>query len=338
MISAADVHWLDRAFGAVLSRAELFSEGWGDAELLAFLSQPVPTEEAPPPALDITWEAPSVLAGIHRRAGSFVSPAAELLRSPATKLARFELLVPSNAVSGGGEPVLSRELPLCLYLASSGEEGFMRRRTFAAPLVRRGIGALILENPFYGRRRPEGQRSAALRSVAEQLAMNRATVRESRALLAHFRARGLERLAVSGYSMGGFMSALTVTRCPFPVAAIPCATGLSPAPVFVEGVLSRSIVWPELARAIGDERAAREKLAGILHAVADYLLKAPRPRAAIIVAAKQDGFVLPRDVEELARAWPQAELRWVGGGHVSAYLRHQTTMRRAIVDAIARLA
>ena len=167
--------------------------------------------------------------------------------------------------------------------------------------------------------------------------MNRATVRESRALLSHFKTRGLNRLAVSGYSMGGFISAVTVTRCPFPVAAIPCAAGLSPAPVFVEGALSTSIEWDSLSRASGGERAARERLAEILHAVADYLIGAPKPKVAILVAAKHDGFVQASQVEALARAWPDAELRWVEGGHISAYVRHQSVMRRAITDALARL-
>jgi dienelactone hydrolase len=327
-------HWLDRAFGRLIGRASLFREGWGDPQALAFLTRPAPTEEGEAPELAIAWEKPSELGGIVRRAGSFTSPAAELLPDPATKLARIELLAPRSAMKHGE---LSPDLPICLHLASSGEEGFMRRRMFAAPLVRRGIAALILENPFYGVRRPEGQRSYQLRSVVDQLAMSRATVREARALLGTFRARGHERLAVSGYSMGGSIAALTVTRCPFPVAAIPCAAGLSPAPVFVEGVLSEAIEWNALAEAHGGVDEARAHLAELLDRAAAYLLTAPKPKAAILVAAKEDGFVAPRDVEALARAWPDAELRWLEGGHVSAYLSGQPAMRKAISDAIAKL-
>lgn len=319
-------HWLDRAVGRFLGRSTLFKDGWGDAEILDALAKPVPTEEAPSP-IDIVWDAPQSFGGVVRKSGSFLSPASELLADEATKRARIELLAPASSMRA-----------LCLHLSSSGEEGFMRRRTFALPLVRRGIGALILENPFYGKRRPKGQRAYFVRSVAEQLAMNRATVREARALLTAFRNDGVEKLAVSGYSMGGFMSALTATRCPFPVAAIPCAAGLSPAPVFVEGALSHSIDWGVLSRDAGDgAAAARARLAEILHAVADYLVNAPKPKSAILVAAKDDGFVRARDVEALARAWPDAEVRWLEGGHVSAYLAHRSVMRHAIIDAIERL-
>lgn len=316
---------MDRAVGHFLGRASLFKEGWGDAVTLSELSKPAPTEDHPSP-IDIVWDAPQSFAGVTRRTGTFLSPAFELLHDDATRTARIEVLRPASSMRA-----------LCLHLASSGEEGFMRRRTFALPLVKRGIGAVILENPFYGRRRPKGQQGYFVRSVAEQLMMNRATVREARALLAHYRGEGVEKLAVSGYSMGGFMSALTATRCSFPVAVIPCAAGLSPAPVFVEGVLSRSIEWRSLSESDGGEVAARAKLAEILHAVAGYLVTAPKPKSAILVAARDDGFVHARDVEALARAWPDAELRWLEGGHVSAYLQHRSVMRRAIADAIDRL-
>lgn len=327
------IHWLDRAFGAFLSRASLFSQGWGDEETLALLARPAPTDPGAPEAIEIAWEAPQVLAGVYRRCGSFTTPALDLLKERETQTARFELLAPRDRVDGDR---LHGDLPLCLYLSSTGEEGFMRRRIFAMPLVNKGLAALILENPFYGRRRPIGQRAAMVRSVAEQFAMNRATVRESKALLEYFRDRGSRFFAVSGYSMGGFMAALTATRCNFPIAAIPCAAGLSPASVFVEGVLSRSVEWPVLSKELGED-AARARLAGMLHAVAEYMHRAPKPAVAIVVAAKHDGFVRASDVEALGRAWPHAELRWVEGGHVSGYLRHQPVMRRAIADAVDRL-
>lgn len=316
---------MDRAVGRFLGRATLFKEGWGDAVALTELTKAAPTEDQPG-AIDLAWDSTQSFAGVTRKTGTFLSPAAELLPEGPTRTARIEALLPASSMRA-----------LCVHLASSGEEGFMRRRTFAWPLVKRGIGAVILENPFYGRRRPKGQESSFVRSVAEQLMMNRATVREARALLAHFRDRGVEKLAVSGYSMGGFMAALTATRCTFPVAVIPCAAGLSPAPVFVEGVLSRSIEWRSLSGESGGEAAARARLAEILEAVAGYLVTAPKPKSAILVAARDDGFVYARDVEALARAWPDAEVRWLEGGHVSAYLQHGSVMRRAIADAIDRL-
>lgn len=321
--------------GALLGRAVLFTDGWGETPVLDELSKAAPLDLVEAPCPPIAWDPPRSFAGLYRRTGSFRSPASDLLSHEATQLARIELLAPRELMDGDE---LSKNAALCVSLASSGEEGFLRRRMFALPLVRKKkIAVLSLENPFYGTRRPPGQKSYYVRSVAEQLAMNRATVREARALLVRYRELGLTRLAVTGYSMGGFMAALTATRCNFPIAAIPCAAGLSPAPVFVEGVLSRSIEWGSLSKSSGSEALARARLREILHAVADYLVDAPKPKSAILVAAKDDGFVNHRDVQALAEAWPHAELRWLPGGHVTAYVRHQAVMRKAIADAIDRL-
>jgi dienelactone hydrolase len=330
------MHWLDRAFGIVLGRSLLFSDGWGDPDMLAILTKPEPTEIASPP-IEIRWSPPIVRRGIERRRGVFSSPAADILEAEETRAARIEILVPAREGGAADEPAIRPDLAMCVHLASSGEEGFLRRRYFALPLVKKGIGAVILENPYYGARRPKGQSMYFVRRVTDQLAMNRATVRESKAILRWLRARGAEHLAVSGYSMGGFMAALTATRCDFPVAVIPCATGLSPASVFTEGALSRSVHWRSLGREAGGETGARDRLGRILEEVGSYLATARRPKVAIIVAARDDGFVLAREVEALKRVWPEAELRWVDGGHVSAYVRHRQTMRRAILDALERL-
>ena len=39
-----------------------------------------------------------------------------------------------------------------------------------------------------------------------------------------------------------------------------------------------------------------------------------------------------------ARHWPGSELRWVAGGHVSAFLLQQPAFRRAITDSLERVA
>ena len=39
-----------------------------------------------------------------------------------------------------------------------------------------------------------------------------------------------------------------------------------------------------------------------------------------------------------ARHWPGSELRWVAGGHVSAFVLQQPAFRRAIADSLERIA
>lgn len=69
-----------------------------------------------------------------------------------------------------------------------------------------------------------------------------------------------------------------------------------------------------------------------------YMTCRPRcTRAAVLVGATEDAYVSPQSVRELAAHWPASEVRWVKGGHVSAFLLQQPAFRRAISDSIDRL-
>jgi hypothetical protein len=63
-----------------------------------------------------------------------------------------------------------------LYLPGTGDHGFALRRRLAHGLLRRGVAALILEGPFYGRRRPPSQPGAKLRHVTDLLLLGRTTI------------------------------------------------------------------------------------------------------------------------------------------------------------------
>ena len=57
----------------------------------------------------------------------------------------------------------------------------------------------------------------------------------------------------------------------------------------------------------------------------------------MLVGATDDAYVSPQSVRELAAHWPGSEVRWVQGGHVSAFLLQQPAFRRAINDSVSRL-
>lgn len=57
----------------------------------------------------------------------------------------------------------------------------------------------------------------------------------------------------------------------------------------------------------------------------------------MLVGATDDAYVSPQSVKELAAHWPDSEVRWVKGGHVSAFLLQQPSFRLAIHDSINRL-
>lgn len=62
-----------------------------------------------------------------------------------------------------------------------------------------------------------------------------------------------------------------------------------------------------------------------------------QPGAAVFVGAQEDAYVTRESIQELAAHWPGSEVRWVPGGHVSAFLLQQQAFRGAISDSLSRL-
>jgi len=316
------MHLLDRLLAFVLPRGTFFSAGWGEEALLVnHVSEELAAAPAP---IDIAWKGSRREGGLVVRDGDFESPDTRL--PPEARVGGVRLLAPASGARHGA----------VVLLAATGDQGFAARTSFARPLALNGLVAVLPETPFYGRRRRAGQRGMAPLTVSDLIVMVVAGAHEARALLARFRAEGLARLGVVGYSMGGNMAALVASSVPFEVAAVPMAPTCSPAPVFTEGLL-RS--FPNL-RALGkaaDADAARARLRARLSPFDVTCLPPPRaPRAAIVVGARRDGFVPPSEAERLARHWG-AELRWLDAGHVSAVAFHQAELRKAVSDAFARL-
>lgn len=322
--------WTDDVFAGLAGRPRMFTDGFGDRTALAMLVDRV-AGYAPhqAPALTLAWRGAWEPDG-HGfvRTAAFASPAAEILPA-AARTGVLQWWSPRAALGQG---------PVCLLLAATGEEGFALRRRLAATLVRRGVTAVMLENPFYGTRRPPGQMLALLRTVAEQFAMNTATVDEAHAIVAHLRTLGHDRVAVSGYSQGGMMAAFTAALTPWPIAVVPRAAGAAAAAIFTEDALARRFAWDRLGEGFTDQDAARRFFAQCLVPVDARRFAPPcAPQAAILVASAHDRFVRPDDVHALHRHWAGSELRWVDVGHLTGAVLHTGVHADAIVDALGRL-
>lgn len=318
------MHPLDRLLGLLVPRRSLFRDGWGDGDLLGALD--LAGLAAPPSPAEVAWGAARREGGLLVQDGRFESPERRL--PPAVRGARVRRLRPA---AGGPRGTV-------LLLAASGDQGYAARTLLARPLVARGLTALLLENPYYGSRRPPGQRGFAVRTVADFALMAFAAVTEAKALLAAARAEGAGPVGVAGYSMGGNLAAVVAAALPFEVAAVPMAPSATPAPVFTEGVLR---ACPDLAALANDGEggeAARARLRAFLAAFDATRLPAPRaPRAAIVVGTRADGFVPPSEMSRLAAHWG-CELRWLDAGHATAYVLRRAALRGAVVDAMGRLA
>jgi hypothetical protein len=318
------MHLLDLVFGVASRGPRFFEDGWGDRALCETMDPELVLRRRVRPVEVRLGPARRAYGGLLRE-GTFVSPEDRL--PECARNARVRLLLPEGQIRG-----------IALHLAASGDQGFGIRLRFAAPLLPHGLGALILENPYYGARRPARQLAHAIRSVSDLYLMGAATFLEGRALLRWLHHDlGHARVGVTGFSMGGQFAAMVGASVDFPLAVVPIAASCSVDVVLREGVLRHAPSWSRLIGEGETEETAREALLAQLAKVSVTSLPAPAfPPAAIVVGTASDGVVPPSEARRIAAYWG-AELRWLPAGHVSAVLRHQGPMRQAIVDAFERL-
>jgi hypothetical protein len=97
--------------------------------------------------------------------GTFESPLKHILPEESHPV-HFQLILPRDQKERGyfsGDNIseigkLFTKRPICILLAPTGEHTFARRRLMmAVPLAKAGIGSLIIQNPFYGERKPKSQ-------------------------------------------------------------------------------------------------------------------------------------------------------------------------------------
>ncbi|XP_078145352.1 protein ABHD18 isoform X2 [Centroberyx gerrardi] len=390
--------------------------------------------------------------------GFFISPLEHLVPGilpPEAVKARFQFIVPKK---------WQRNRPVCIHLAGTGDHFFWRRRTLMArPMIKEtGMASLLLENPYYGYRKPKDQLRSSLKNVSDLFVMGGALILESAVLLHWLEGEGYWPLGMTGISMGGYMASLAVTNWPKPIPLIPCLSWSTASSVFTTGVLSKAINWRELekqyavnsvyeeeiiqlleycgadsfkmgqdlvknspgslgslehllglagdegtsvgqySRAGGEAEAGRGLLIGgdpgegragarldqlflsvnssgrsldslprslhahnTLHAKNTGSGKGCRPSlqreslsfmkgvmdecthmanfsvpvdpsVIIVVQAKEDAYIPRSGVLSLQEIWPGCEIRYLNGGHISAYLFKQNLFRQAIYDAFDR--
>ncbi|CAN9514539.1 unnamed protein product [Ophioblennius macclurei] len=355
----------------------------------------------------------------HIHDGFFLSPLEHLvpgiLPKEAVK-ARFQFIVPKK---------WQKNKPVCIHLAGTGDHHFWRRRTLMArPMIKEaGMASLLLENPYYGYRKPKDQLRSCLKNVSDLFVMGGALILESTVLLHWLDREGYGPLGITGISMGGYMASLAVTNWPKPIPLIPCLSWSTASSVFTMGVLSKAVNWTELEKQYAINSVYEEEIINLLEycgadsfkmgadlvktsSLSEQLLSlseavgvsvqpdgaksrgtilpsASRRQAAanpaqrdmaakccrpslhresisfmkgvmdecthmanfsvpvdtsliIVLQAKEDAYVPRTGVLSLPDIWPGCEVRYLNGGHISAYLFKQNVFRQAIYDAFNR--
>ncbi|KAL9959144.1 hypothetical protein ACROYT_G036234 [Oculina patagonica] len=183
--------------------------------------------------------------------GHFTSPLAQHfpgLLPKESETAHFQVIVPKKWPENGRKPA-------CLHLAGTGDHHFWRRRNLMAkPLAKEhGIASVLLENPFYGVRKPKNQLRSSLLHVVDLFVMGAALILESLVLLNWCERQGYGPLGITGISMGGHMASLACTAWPKPLAIVPCLSWSTASCVFTEGVMSKSCSWNILQQQLSNK-------------------------------------------------------------------------------------
>ena len=299
----------------------MFRDGWGDPDVLAWFREIAQTT---PPIADVPiTESPAAANGETVVTDlEFDSPIAEHLPEP-TRRARARVITTRE----GTERVV-------LLMAAWNDHDYRTRMTLAKLLLSRGIGVAMLENPFYGGRRPDPDDPQPMRDVAAFGTMGRATVLEGRVLARHLHEAG-HTVGVSGFSMGGNMAGFVAAMVPFPVAAAPLAAAPSPGPPFVAGILAITVDWEALG---ADDLETRRRLEEHLLLASVTAFPPPiRSDAAVMVAGTVDGYVPTAAVQAVHRHWPGSELDWVNVGHGALIWRRKDRLVEGIVRSFDRL-
>lgn len=339
---------LDHIYGACMHRTKLstpfFSRGWGGTKLDLFesmLKQLFPgavSQNWPPNMIQPIWKQLWDSKNACLKEGIFRTPCDELLINalpPESHTTRIALLTPKF--------IPPHKMACVVHLAGTGDHTYERRLRLGGPLLKENIATLVLESPFYGNRRPKLQRGAKLLCVSDLLLLGRATIEEARSILHWLDVEGgFGKMGICGLSMGGVHAAMVGSLHPTPIATLPFLAPHSAVVAFCEGVLKHATAWDALrkdAEKIGITlEEVEERLRTVLSLTDVTRFPIPmRPEAVILVAATNDGYIPKDSVLELQKAWPGSEVRWVTGGHVSSFIIHFDSFRKAIVDALDRL-
>ncbi|XP_037784647.1 protein ABHD18-like isoform X2 [Penaeus monodon] len=152
--------------------------------------------------------------------------------------------------------------PTCLHLAGTGDHGYWRRRMLMAkPLLEEsGIASIMLENPFYGIRKPKDQLRSSLHNVSDLFVMGGCLVLESLAIFHWCERMGFGPLGITGISMGGHMASAAATAWHKPLAVVPCLSWTTASQCFTQGVMSGAINWEMLKNQYFSNEVFREEL------------------------------------------------------------------------------
>jgi pimeloyl-ACP methyl ester carboxylesterase len=227
---------------------------------------------------------------------------------------------------------------LCVIHGFMGASYLANGRFFSLPwYYRSGYDVLLYTLPFHGARAERfspfsgfGYFAGGLGGFAEAMAQ---AVHDFRSIVDYLRDSGVDRVALTGISLGGYTSALVASVDDRLEAVIPNCPVVTPITMFGEWFPANTLIRLGLSMS-GISRG--ELTAGLAyHCPLNYRPLVPKDRR-MIITGLGDRMAPPDQAVMLWRHWDHCALHWFPGGHVVHvnqldYLRAMTSFLRGVM-------
>lgn len=258
--------------------------------------------------------------------------------------------------------------PVCIHLAGTGDHSYFRRQyLLVEDMLKDGVGSILVQNPFYGDRKPPNQFRSSLENVTDLFVMGAALIAECNHLFNWSETLGYGPFAISGVSMGGFMAQLAGSNSQRPISIVPILAWTTASPSYTEGAIAPAVNYPLLQKQLEDPQYT-EKIRKIpnqnwlerMHEMTakngDTLAKNmmrilmddftslefyPTPldtSLCHVFLAEQDQYVLRNQgTPTYEQLWPNVTVEMMPGyGHVTAYLWKHDLWRKRINELLKK--
>ncbi|MEI7715427.1 MAG: prolyl oligopeptidase family serine peptidase [Mycobacterium sp.] len=227
---------------------------------------------------------------------------------------------------------------LCVIHGFLGASYLANGRFFSLPwYYRAGYDVLLYTLPFHGARAEKfspfsgfGYFAGGLGGFAEAMAQ---AVHDFRSIVDYLHSTGVERIALTGISLGGYTSALVASVDDRLEAVIPNCPVVTPITMFDEWFPANSVIRLGLRlSSIGRD----ELTAGLAyHCPLNYRPLVPKDRR-MIITGLADRMAPPEQAVMLWEHWDHCALHWFPGSHVihvsqQNYLRRMTSFLQAVM-------
>ncbi|AQT78350.1 alpha/beta hydrolase [Mycolicibacterium litorale] len=207
---------------------------------------------------------------------------------------------------------------LCVIHGFMGSAYLFNGLFFSLPwFYRTGYDVMLYTLPFHGRRAEKGSPFSGYGFFAQGMAgfaetMGQA-VHDFRSVLDWLGHTGVERIALTGMSLGGYTSALVASVDDRLEAVIPNVPVVTPESAFDDWWPANNLV--SLSRRFGGISRADSAAASAYHCALNYRPLVPRDRR-LIITGLGDRLAPPDQAEALWEHWDRCALHWFPGNHI----------------------